>query len=156
VSGKLNLEVGGRGFDFFEQRGGLSDYTAKETFEEDGWRRMVYAHKIRMQSVDIFGAFDCPDAGQMKPRRTRSITPLQALSLSNSPFAVRQASFFAQRVRIEVGDHVPAQVDRAFRIALSRKPTRPERDRLIELANAHGLAQACRVLFNTSEFVYIQ
>ncbi|MAE32443.1 MAG: hypothetical protein CMO43_12790, partial [Verrucomicrobiales bacterium] len=72
VAGKLNLKTGGRGFDFFNQRGGLSDYHPKETFEADGWRRMIYAHKIRMQAVDIFGAFDCPDAGQMKPRRTRS------------------------------------------------------------------------------------
>jgi len=53
VSGKLNLKMGGAGFDFFNQRGGLSDYKAKETFDESGWRRMIYAHKIRMQSVDI-------------------------------------------------------------------------------------------------------
>ena len=67
--------MGGPGFDFFNQRGGLSDYVPNETFEEDGWRRMIYAHKVRMISVDIFGAFDCPDAGQMKPNRPRSTTP---------------------------------------------------------------------------------
>ena len=32
VAGKLNLKTGGRGFDFFNQRGGLSDYHPKETF----------------------------------------------------------------------------------------------------------------------------
>ena len=96
VSGNLNLKTGGPGFDFFNQRGGLSDYVPKETFSEDGWRRMIYAHKVRMISVDIFGAFDCPDAGQMKPSRTRSITPVQSLGLLNSPFANRQARLFSR------------------------------------------------------------
>ena len=64
VSGKLNIATGGPGFDFFNQRGGLSDYTSRQTFDESGWRRMIYAHRVRMQAVDIFGAFDCPDGGQ--------------------------------------------------------------------------------------------
>jgi hypothetical protein len=156
VSGKLNLKMGGPGFDFFQQRGGLSDYIPKETFDEDGWRRMVYAHKIRMQAVDIFGDFDCPDAGQMRPRRTRSITPIQSLGLFNSPFVNQQAAFFAQRLREETGPDTGKQIDRAFWIALSRLPNQAERERLIELADKHGLEQVCRVMLNTSEFVYIQ
>ncbi len=71
---------------------------AKETFDEDGWRRMIYAHKVRMISVDVFGAFDCPDAGQMKPSRTRSITPVQSLGLFNSPFVNRQASVLCRAI----------------------------------------------------------
>ncbi|NNE92806.1 MAG: DUF1553 domain-containing protein [Verrucomicrobiales bacterium] len=156
VSGKLNRKAGGRGFDFFQQRGGLSDYRAKETFDADGWRRMIYAHKIRMQAVDIFGAFDCPDAGQMKPNRTRSITPIQSLSLMNSPFSNRQAAFFAERIRAEAGTEPPSQIDRAFLLAYSREPDLDERERLINLAAGHGLDQVCRVIFNTSEFVFLQ
>lgn len=156
VSGKLNLKMGGAGFDFFNQRGGLSDYKAKETFDASGWRRMIYAHKIRMQSVDIFGAFDCPDAGQMKPKRTRSITPIQSLSLLNSPFINRQASFFAERVRSEVGMEPAAQVSRAFELIYSRVPRKKEMQRMTELASEHGLEQVCRVLFNTKEFITIQ
>ena len=83
---------------------------------------MIYAHKVRMQAVDIFGAFDCPDAGQMKPRRTRSITPVQSLSLLNSPFSNRQAGFFAARVRREAGENPEAQVTHAFRLATARDP----------------------------------
>ena len=155
ISGKLNLKKGGRGFDFFNQRGGLSDYHPKETFEEDGWRRMIYAHKVRMQSVDIFGAFDCPDAGQMKPRRTRSITPVQSLSLLNSPFANRQAGFFAERVRNEKGDDVTVQIAHAFRLACTRAPNPREKVVLEQLARQHGLEQVCRVLFNSSAFLYL-
>ena len=156
ASGKLNLEMGGRGFDFFRQRGGLADYKPIETFDSSGWRRMIYAHKIRMQSVDVFGTFDCPDAGQMKPRRTQSITPLQSLSLLNSPFVNRQASFFAERIRREVGENSSDQLDRAFEIAYSRKATHAERENLLEFLNAEGLEQLCRVVMNTSEFLYLR
>ena len=156
VSGRLNLKAGGPGFDFFNQRGGLSDYIPRETFDENGSRRMIYAHKIRMQAVDLFGTFDCPDAGQMTPRRTRSITPLQSLSLLNSPFANRQAEFFAQRVRSEAGEETAAQIDRTFLLALSRSPTEDERQHLVGLADTHGLIQVCRVVLNTSEFLYLQ
>ncbi len=155
IAGKLNLKTGGRGFDFFNQRGGLSDYHPKETFEADGWRRMIYAHKVRMQAVDIFGAFDCPDAGQMKPRRTRSITPVQSLSLLNSPFVNRQAGFFALRVRREVGEDPSLQVKHSFRLATSRDPNPRELAALTALAQQHGLEQVCRVLFNTSLFLMI-
>ena len=41
VSGKLNLKMGGRGFDFFNQRGGLSDYVPEQTIDAKGWRRMM-------------------------------------------------------------------------------------------------------------------
>ncbi|EMB16550.1 DUF1553 domain-containing protein [Rhodopirellula europaea] len=156
ASGKLNLKMGGPGFDFFDRRGGLADYTAKETFDESGWRRMIYAHKIRMQAVDIFGSFDCPDAGQMTPKRTRSITPIQSLSLLNSPFVNRQASYFADRVQAEVGDSLSEQIDHAFQIALSRSPSEVERSKMHDFASEHGLAQLCRILMNTSEFLYIQ
>ena len=156
ASGKLNFKMGGPGFDFFNQRGGLSDYVPNETFEEDGWRRMIYAHKVRMISVDIFGAFDCPDAGQMKPNRPRSTTPVQSLGFFNSPFVNRQAEFFAERLRNEAGDNRDAQIDRAFAIAYSRPASSPERQRLAALADNHGLEQVCRVIFNSSEFAFLQ
>jgi hypothetical protein len=156
VSGKLNLKAGGRGFDFFNQRGGLSDYRPKETFDEDGWRRMIYAHKVRMVSVGVFGPFDCPDAGQMKPVRTRSITPVQSLGLLNSPFVNRQAAFFADRLRDEAGDDLGDQVSRAFEFAYARLPTRQERARLVTLATDHGLEQVCRAIFNTAEFSMVR
>ena len=156
VSGKLNFEMGGPGFDFFNQRGGLTDYVPKETFEEEGWRRMIYAHKLRMISVDIFGAFDCPDAGQMKPNRPRSITPVQSLGLLNSPFVNRQAGFLAERLRREAGEDTEAQIDRAFVIAFARHASPAERERLAALADNHGLDQVCRVIFNSSEFAFLQ
>ncbi|NOZ41455.1 MAG: DUF1553 domain-containing protein [Planctomycetes bacterium] len=155
VSGKLNLDASGPGFDFFNQSGGLSDYVPKEEFDESGWRRMIYAKKIRMQQIDVFGAFDCPDAGQMTAKRSRSITPIQALNLLNSTFVNRQAGFFAERVRaLSSGD--PAElVSRAVELALGRPPTKAETRQLASLCEQHGLEQVARVLFNTNEFVFL-
>ena len=155
ASGKLNLQTGGPGFDLFKQRGGLSGFDALETFDPAGWRRMIYAHKIRMQSVDIFGAFDCPDAGQMKPKRTQSITPTQALGLLNSPFVNRQSEYFSQRINEETSSETKARVEHAFKIAFSRSPTDTESEQMIQLVDQHGLTQLCRVLLNSSEFLYI-
>ena len=156
VSGKLNDAMRGSGFDLFNQRGGLSDYVSKETFDAEGWRRMIYATKIRMQAVDIFGSFDCPDAGQMTPRRSRSITPIQALNLFNSPFVNRQAGFFADRVRAEAGAQIDDQVKQAMRLALGREPSEDELARLRTLGERHGLPQVCRILLNANEFVFLQ
>lgn len=155
VSGKLNLTMGGPGFDFFNQKGGLSDYKSVQSFKPDGWRRMIYATKIRMHPVDIFGVFDCPDAGQMTPKRPRSITPIQSLSLWNSTFIQDQAAFFAERLRAEAGPDVRHQMAHAIRLAFSRTGQPVELDTLESLAKSHGLEQVCRVLFNANEFMQI-
>ncbi|MFM8359783.1 MAG: DUF1549 and DUF1553 domain-containing protein, partial [Verrucomicrobiota bacterium] len=84
ASGRLHRAAGGPGFNLFQSRGGLNGFPPVEAFDADGSRRLVYAHKVRMERDIVFGAFDCPDAGQSTPRRRPSTTPLQALNLFNS------------------------------------------------------------------------
>ncbi|MBN9522527.1 DUF1553 domain-containing protein, partial [bacterium] len=115
VSGKLDLTMGGPGFSLFEPNDNyVRVYTPKTKFGAAEFRRMVYQLKPRMQPDDTFGAFDCPDAGQVAPRRTVSITPLQALSLLNSPFLTQQAAYFAARVEKDASEP-DARIERAFR-----------------------------------------
>lgn len=64
---------------------------------------MIYAHKVRREPESVFGAFDCPDAGQSTSRRRESTTPIQALNLWNSRFTLERSSAFARRVRHEAG-----------------------------------------------------
>ena len=104
VSGRLNLKAGGPGFNLFKSRGGLNGFPPIESFGDEGRRRMIYAHKIRMEREIVFGAFDCPDAGQTMPRRRQSTTPIQALNLFNSQFTLDEAEAFAVRLKQEVGD----------------------------------------------------
>lgn len=155
VSGRLNLKMSGRGFNLFNQRGGLSGFTPVETFREDGLRRMIYAHKVRRERDAVFGAFDCPDAGQSTAQRRESTTPIQALNLFNSRFTIDESEAFAARVKAEAGDDVADQIRRAWKLALSREPAAAE---LLDAAPAvreHGLATLCRALFNSNEFLFI-
>jgi hypothetical protein len=157
VSGKLDLTMGGPGFDLFKPNGNyVKVYTPKTEFGPETFRRMIYWAKPRMQLDDTFGAFDCPDGGQIAPRRNVSTTPLQALNLLNSPFVLQQAHFFADRLRHEAGDDVKSQVRRAFQLAFGRSPAPDEADAATRLVRQHGLPALCRALFNTNEFLSIE
>ena len=155
VNGQLNLEMGGPGFDFFKTRGGLSGFPPVESFTATQMRRMIYAHKIRMEPVPVFGAFDCPDAGQAMPRRSSSTTAIQALNLFNSPFVADQANKFAERVKKEHPDSLTKQIDRIFLLALGRSPDATEKEASLEVAHQHGVHTVCRVLFNSNEFLFL-
>jgi hypothetical protein len=155
VSGQLNLKMYGRGFDLFNQRGGLSGFKPVESFSGDGLRRMIYAHKVRRERETVFGAFDCPDAGQSTARRRESTTPIQALNLFNSRFTIDQAEAFSARVKKEAGDDVTRQIHRAYQLALSRKATAAELNEARPIVAEHGLAVLCRALFNSNEFLFV-
>ncbi|MGN6547006.1 MAG: DUF1553 domain-containing protein [Aureliella sp.] len=159
TSGSLNLAMGGPGFDFFKVRGGLTGFPPIEKFTAAGLRRMIYAHKIRMERVPVFGVFDCPDAGQPSPKRSQSTTPIQALNLFNSSFIAEQAEAFAQRLvhrQVAAGKlGADEQVDAAFMAALGRLPQSDERQSAAAVVREHGLAVLCRVLLNSNEFLYL-
>jgi len=130
-------------------------YTPRDDFGPNEWRRMIYQLKPRLQQDGVFGAFDCPDGGQVAPRRSTSTTPLQALNLMNSTFIQEQSRFFAERVRRDAGADPAAQVDRAFRLAFGRPPGSDERAASVKLAREHGLEMLCRTLLNANEFLYV-
>ena len=155
VSGRLNLKMDGRGFDLFDKRGGLSGFNPIESFSGEGLRRMIYAHKVRREREAVFGAFDCPDAGQSTAHRRESTTPIQALNLFNSRFTLEQSGAFAARVKKEAGDDSTSQIQRAYRLALGRAPTRAELADTEPAVSQHGLATLCRALFNSNEFLYL-
>lgn len=158
VSGKLELSMGGPGFDLFEARGntaqGVKLYTPKKEFGPVEWRRMIYQSKPRMRLDDTFGAFDCPDAGQAAPRRTVSTTPLQTLNLLNSPFMQQQAQFFAERLTREAPD-VEAQVRRGYQLAYQRPGQEDEVAEAVLLIRSHGLTAFCLALLNSNEFLVV-
>jgi len=155
VSGALNLKMYGRGYDLFDQRGGLSGFIPVETSTPENQRRMIYAHKVRRETEAVFGAFDCPDAGQSTAVRRASTTPVQALNLFNSRFTLDQAGAFAARVRREAGDEATAQIRRAWQLALTREPTADEMNDAIPVVQTHGLPVLCRALFNSNEFLFL-
>jgi hypothetical protein len=157
ASGRLDLTMGGPGFDLFEPNTNyVKVYASKTSFGPGDFRRMIYQNKPRVELDTLFGAFDCPDAGQPQPRRTVSTTPLQALNLLNSSFMTGQAGFLAERLRREVGEETENQVDRAFVLLLGRKAEPAEAGAAVRLVRDHGLEAFCRALYNTHEFCTVR
>ena len=155
VSGRLNLKMYGRGFNLFDQRGGLSGFTPVETFTGDGLRRMIYAHKVRREREAVFGSFDCPDAGQSTARRRESTTPIQALNLFNSRFTLEESEALAARVKKESGDDITKQIRRTYQLALNRDPSADDIRDAEPAVREHGLPTLCRALFNSNEFLFL-
>ncbi len=154
VTGRLDLTMGGPGFDLFEPNENyVKVYATRAQYGPAEFRRMVYQSKPRTMLDDFFGTFDCPDAGQPAPKRTSSTTPLQALNLLNSSFALQQAEFLAERLRKDAGEKADTQVCRAFALMFNRAPSPDEIADSTALIAQHGLAAFCRALFNTNEFI---
>lgn len=155
VSGRLDLKMYGRGFNLFDKRGGLTGFEPVELLTPENTRRMIYAHKVRREPEAVFGAFDCPDAGQSTAVRRSSTTPIQALNLFNSRFTLETSAAFAARVKKEVGEEASKQVSHAFRLALGRPPATAELADAEPTVRQHGLAVLCRALFNSNEFLFV-
>ena len=156
ISGKLNLSMFGRGYDLFDKRGGLSGFKPVETFTPENQRRMIYAHKVRREREAVFGAFDCPDAGQSTARRRESTTPIQALNLLNSKFTLDHAQASAERVKKEIAGSPDQQIARAYQLTLNRSPSPAELQDARPIVESHGLAVLCRALFNSNEFLFLR
>jgi hypothetical protein len=153
VTGKLDLRMGGPGFSFFEANDNyVRVYTPRRDWPPETFRRMIYGTIIRQRPDGVFGAFDCPDAGQIAPERGSSVTPLQAFNLLNSSFMIQQAGFFAERLERECGKEPPAQARRAFALAFQRDADAEELAAAAKLIQQQGLNIFCRALLNANEF----
>ena len=155
VSGDLNLEMGGPGFQLF----GFEDdhsprylYAEADLEDTQTHRRSVYRFVVRSVPDPWMTSFDCADPSHCTPVRSETTTPLQALALMNDRFMLRQAERFAARVQAEAPRD---PVSLAARLAWQREPEPAELRLLRGHAGAHGLAAVCRVLLNSNEFLYV-
>ena len=174
ASGKLNREVGGEPFfPPIPEALRLSFPKGKWEMTEQGpavWRRSIYSYWKRGLRYPMFEVFDQPDPNVTCERRNRTTVPTQALTLLNNEFVLEQAKYFAERVAREAGGDAEARIRQAYQIALSRGPDHDEFDRNLgflkkqtEYHRARGeddpdgaaLVDLCDVIFNLSEFVYV-
>jgi hypothetical protein len=101
----------------------------------------------------MMDSFDCPDPSVATPQRAISNTPVQALTLLNNDFVIRQADYFARRLSEEAGPE--GVIGKAYEILYGRKPSADELARDRKFLEQQPLAVYCRVLFNSNEFVYV-
>jgi hypothetical protein len=101
---------------------------------EDRFRRGIYVIWRRAAPYASFVNFDGPDRSSCFPKRSRTNTPLQALTLLNDQAYVEMALGFAASIIREKGGAGDADAIRmAFSRTLSRKPTGKEVSVLREL-----------------------
>ena len=117
-------------------------------------RRSLYRFLFRTRPDPFLEALDCPDASQSAPVRPESASPLQALALWNNALMLKTAEHLAERAKkTSPGD--AASVATACDLLLLRQPTPDESAAWTAHARKHGLPSLCRVLMNTSEFLYV-
>jgi hypothetical protein len=114
--------------------------------------------------------FDRPLFAVNCPKRDSSVIPLQSLTMLNDEFIAGEAEHLAARVST-VASTPERAIDAVFGLALARAPDAIETRRCAEflarqertfrqagvsepLAATQALAQLCRTVYNTSEFLY--
>ncbi len=114
--------------------GGGIDWTTSTG--EDRYRRALYTTWRRSNPYPSMVTFDAPNREVCTLRRSRSNTPLQALVTLNDPVYVEAAQALARRVLEHGGSRLTDQIEFAFKLCLSRKPSEPELQRLVKLHEA--------------------
>ncbi len=159
VTGKLDPTMGGPSVKQFIQSPGIHrtpkvDYQAFDVDAPGGHRRSVYRFLFRTLPDPFMDTLDCPDSSQFTPVRSSSVTALQALAMLNDRFMVRQSRHFAARLSKASAD-LDRQIEMAYLLALGRPPRPEETSRLATYAQKHGLANICRLILNSNEFMFV-
>jgi hypothetical protein len=174
ASGRLNSKMFGPPFyPFLNEEVKRSHESAHRAWlpfaERDASRRAIYAVVKRSLAVPFFEAMDRSDPNRCVGQRTASSGASHALVALNDEFVVRQSRRLAERMTREGGGDVRSQIILAYRLVLCRPPTPEEVDTFMafmqeddEERRRNGsqqgdlatLAEACRALFNLSEFYY--
>jgi hypothetical protein len=159
LSGKLNLEMGGPpAKQFIEVKaGGLRPEADYQHFNNDdpaNNRRSIYSFIFRTDPDPFMSSLDCPDGSQQVPKRTVSITALQALAMQNDKLVIRQSEHIATKLESQHKE-LDEQVTQLYRLVLGREPSPAEHKVVSDYAKQFGMANACRFLLNTNEFMFV-
>jgi hypothetical protein len=73
----------------------------------------------------------------------------------NGESTVAQADQFAARIKKAAGDNPEAQVETGWRLAFGRSPNAQERQTALDYLARNGLPRLCLLMFNMSEFIYV-
>jgi hypothetical protein len=134
------LTMGGpalRQFYFKDDHSPVYDYTLFDVDSPASYRRSIYRFTVRSVPDPLMDSLDCPNASLLTPRRNVTTTSLQALAVLNDPFVLKQCEHFAARVLTAGG--LESQIQQAYQLALNRRPTRDEMQRLVSFTRKYGI-----------------
>ncbi|MEZ5398515.1 MAG: DUF1549 and DUF1553 domain-containing protein [Bryobacteraceae bacterium] len=150
AAGKLDLTIGGPGarqFFFKNDHSPVYDYSRFDPDEPGAYRRSIYRFLVRSAPDPFMERLDCPDPSLLSPKRTMTLTAIQALALWNNPFMLRMAEHAAGKSDGDA-NAIAARI-------LGRPVTAEEASRLGAHAKKYGAANLARLLFNTNEFLFV-
>jgi len=137
ASGLLNDRVGGPSVYspapafLFLPPASYAPFPWKEETGPDRYRRGLYTFRRRSTPYPMLQAFDAPNGDFSCVRRSRSDTPLQALTALNEPVFVECAQSLARKILEHPSTSDADRVSYGFRRAVGRPPTSQERDELL-------------------------
>jgi hypothetical protein len=99
----------------------------------DKYRRALYTFRYRSVPYPALRVFDAPSGEFAVVNRTRSNTPLQALTTLNEPLFVECAQALAHRALDEGGASDRDRLRYAFRRCVGREPSPDEADLLLSV-----------------------
>ena len=166
ISDRLDLRMGGPSDRQFDLQPGIHvtprvDYSKFDLSTDLGRRRSVYRFLFRTLPDPFMESLDCPSGDQITPARTNGVTVQQALSLWNVKFICQHCEYIAARIDREIANpteavpNVESEVSQAFRLILCRYPNRVETVEATAFTDRHGLANFCRLLLNSNEFLFV-
>ncbi len=137
ASGLLNDKIGGPSVyppapDFLFQP--PVSYGPKNWYEDKGenrYRRALYTFRYRSVPYPMLQTFDAPNGDSSCVRRSRSNTPLQALTTLNEALSIEAARALALKTLREGGKTDTERLTYAFRRCVARKPTDAEAHELL-------------------------
>ncbi len=153
ITGKLDTTMGGPSVQMFwfkNDHSPIYDYARFDPDSPGAYRRSVYRFIVRSVPDPFMDRLDCPDPSVLTPKRSTTITAIQALAVWNNAFVLRMAEHFAERI-----GHAQDPLEEAFQLALGRSATTEERRAYAAYAKKHGFANMSRVLLNTNEFLFV-
>ncbi len=109
-----------------------------------------------MRSVPdpFLDSLDSADPNARTPVRNTTLTALQALTLRNDPFMLSQSAAMAQRLS-SISGSLDMKIDFACKLIYGRPPGIKEKSLLKSYGIKHGVANLCRTLINTNEFMFV-
>ncbi|MCI0534019.1 MAG: DUF1549 and DUF1553 domain-containing protein, partial [Verrucomicrobiales bacterium] len=160
TSGKLNVKAGGPSVllpvdqELVGQLYKPSQWTVTGDSNEHD-RRSVYLIAKRNLRLPFMQVFDQPMSQTSCSRRESSTHAPQALELLNGKMANELAAAFAERLQREAGSNPVEQIDRAYRLAVGRSPTKEEKSLALEFLKEQPLKEFALAMFNLNAFLYV-
>ncbi len=157
VAGRIDLQMGGPSaehFFFKDDHSPVYDYTRFDFSSAAARRRSVYRFLVRSVQDPFMESLDCADPSLLVPKRSSTLTAIQALALLNDPLMIEQARHFAHRMRAASAESAE-RLRHGFRLAYGRSASDSEVTALAEYSDRHGLESAARLLFNGNEFIFV-